>query len=287
MGTVAYMSPEQARGDDLDARTDLFSLGALLYEMGAGRLPFEGNTSGAIFGAILHESPPSLARLNPNVPAELERIVRQGARKGPASSLPDGVGHAGRSQAAETRPRIGKPPAPCAPQFRSPGTQTRWLPSPCCPSRTRASDPDSEYLSDGITESLINSLAQLRELRVVARSTVFRYKRRTGDPQQIGRELRAKAVLTGRVFLRGQTLVIGAELVDVANGWQLWGERYKRNLTDIFDVQEEIARIIVDKLRVKLSPIEERRLGKRFTDDPETYQLYLKGIHFLNKWTAE
>jgi TolB-like protein len=114
------------------------------------------------------------------------------------------------------------------------------------PFENASGDPDSEYLSDGITETLINSLSQLGRLRVLARSTVFRYKGRTQDPQQVGRELGAMAVLTGRVLQRGQTLVIGAELMDVEDGWQLWGERYKRNLADIFDVQEEIAKVIFD-----------------------------------------
>lgn len=155
------------------------------------------------------------------------------------------------------------------------------------PFENASGDPEAEYLSDGMTESLINSLAQLGRLRVLARSTVFRYKGRLVDAQQTGRQLNARAVLTGRVFHRGDTLVIGAELVDVVKGWQLWGERYKRSLTDIFDVQEEIARVIVDKLRVTLSPSEEQRLGKRHTDDPEAYRLFLKGLYFWNKWTDE
>jgi tetratricopeptide (TPR) repeat protein len=116
---------------------------------------------------------------------------------------------------------------------------------------------------------------------------VFRYKGRTEDPQQLGRELNVRAVLTGRILQRGQTLVIGAELMDVQNGWQLWGERYKRKLDDIFDVQEEIAKIIFEKLRVKLNPTEEKKLAKRYTENAEAYQLYLKGIYFWNKWTEE
>lgn len=155
------------------------------------------------------------------------------------------------------------------------------------PFENTSGDPDSEYLSDGITETLINSLSQLGRLRVLARSTVFRYKGRTQDPQQVGRELGAIAVLTGRVLQRGQTLVIGAELMDVANGSQLWGERYKRNVADIFDVQEEIARVIFEKLRVKLTPKEEKRLAKRYTENADAYSLYLKGTYFWNKWTED
>jgi TolB-like protein/Flp pilus assembly protein TadD len=155
------------------------------------------------------------------------------------------------------------------------------------PFENTSGDPDSEYLSDGITETLINSLTQLGRLRVPARSTVFRYKGRTQDPQQVGRELGAMAVLTGRVLQRGQTLVIGAELVDVTNGLQLWGERYKRNAADIFDVQEEIAKVIFDKLRITLTPTEEKQLAKRYTVNPEAYELYLKGLFFWNKWSPE
>jgi non-specific serine/threonine protein kinase len=155
------------------------------------------------------------------------------------------------------------------------------------PFENESGDPDSEFLSDGITESLINSLSQLGRLRVLARSTVFRYKGRIQDPQQVGRELGAKAVLTGRVLQRGQTLVIGADLMDVVNGWQLWGERYKRNMADIFDVQEEIAKAIFDKLRVTLTPKEEKQLAKRSTVDPEAYELYLKGLFFWNKWSPD
>ena len=285
VGTVAYMSPEQARGETLDARTDLFSYGTVLYEMCVGRRPFGGHTSGAIFGAILHEAAAPISRFNPALPAALEQIVSKALEKDPRLRY---------QTAVDILADLKRMKRDFAPPAEAPATDSRGAGSAeqvdaiaVLPFENMSGDPDAEYLSDGITESLINSLAQLGRLRVLARSTVFRYKGRAGDAQQIGTELHARAVLTGRVFLRGDTLVIGAELVSVANGWQLWGERYKRSLTDIFDVQEEIARVIVDKLRVTLSPTEERRLGNRHTDNPEAYQLFLKGLYFWNKWTTE
>ncbi|MDE3179780.1 MAG: winged helix-turn-helix domain-containing protein, partial [Acidobacteriota bacterium] len=148
-------------------------------------------------------------------------------------------------------------------------------------------DPDSEYLSDGITETLINSLSQLGRLKVLARRTVFRYKGRTADAAGLGRKLNVRAVLTGRVLQRGDTLMICAELIDAVNGWQLWGERYKRSPGDIFDVQEEIARVIFEKLRVKLGQEEEQQLARRHTRNTRAYEAYLKGLFFWNKWSVD
>jgi TolB-like protein len=148
-------------------------------------------------------------------------------------------------------------------------------------------DPDADYLSEGITESIINSLSRIGQLRVIPRSTVFRYKGQDIDPQAIGRELRVRAVLTGRVTQRGETLVIGTELVDVSEGTQLWGERYNRKLADIFAVEEEIAKKISESLRMKLTGEEEKRLAKRFTENSEAYQLYLKGRHYWTKRTPD
>jgi len=148
-------------------------------------------------------------------------------------------------------------------------------------------NPDGDYLSEGITESIINSLSRIAQLRVTPRSTVFRYKGQDMDPQAIGRELSVRVVLTGRVTQRGETLVVGAELVDVAEGSQLWGERYNRKLADIFDVEEEIAKKISESLRMKLNGDEEKRLTRRFTENSEAYQLYLRGRHYWAKRTPD
>ncbi len=155
------------------------------------------------------------------------------------------------------------------------------------PFENTSADPNTEYLSDGITESIINSLSQLPKLRVMARSTVFRYKGKQIDPQSIGRELNVCAVLTGRVGQRDDRLTVGTELVDVAHGWHLWGEQYNRNLADIFLVQEEIAREITDKLRLRLKGEEEKRLARHYTENTEAYQLYLKGRYYWNKRTPD
>jgi TolB-like protein/Tfp pilus assembly protein PilF len=155
------------------------------------------------------------------------------------------------------------------------------------PLANASTNPETEYLSDGITESIINSLSKLPQLRVMARSTVFRYKNREVDPQQVGQGLGVKTVLVGRVLQLSDRLIIRTELVDVANGWQLWGEQYNRKFADILALQEEIAREISEKLKIKLTGEEKKRLAKRYTDDSEAYRLYLKGRYYWNKYTKE
>lgn len=287
MGTVAYMSPEQARGEETDARTDLFSFGAVLYEMAAGQQAFSGSTVAVIHDSILNRTPTAVSRFNPNVPAKLEEIIGKCLEKDRRLRCQSAAELLADLKRLKRDSESGKRRSAEEPGERSQVAPDAIDSIAVLPFENTSGDAEMEYLSDGITETIINNLAQIRQLRVMARSTVFRYKGRTADPQQVGRELNVRAVLSGRVFQRGERLLIGTELVDVANGWQLWGERYKRTLADIFDVQEEISKVIFEKLRVKLTPAEESQLGKRYTENVEAYQLFLKGVYFWHKWTEE
>jgi serine/threonine protein kinase/Flp pilus assembly protein TadD len=309
MGTVSYMSPEQARGFDIDHRTDIFSLGIVLYEMIAGRLPFSGETASDVMAAILRSEPLPLAHHSPSIPMELEAIVALMLRKNcdeRCRSATEALGELKRIRQrvefeAELE-RSGSTIIAAAPMDsdKSSGARRAEQTSPrktrvrkaidslaVLPITNVGSDPGAEYLSDGITESIINSLSQLPKLRVVPRSTVFRYKGSETDPQEVGRELGVRAVLTGRLLQMGDRLVINTELIDVAQQSQLWGEQYRRQMIDIFDLQEELSNDISEKLRLKLTGEEKKKLVKRYTDNTAAYHLYLKGRYYNNKRTEE
>jgi len=316
MGTLAYMSPEQVRGEDLDAHTDLFSLGAVLYEMTTGRQAFGGSTPGTIQEAILNRTPVPVGRVTPESPARLEEVINKALEKDPklryqhASELradlqrlkrdSDSGSLASRREEASLAGTSGwrlKWPliaggAIAVVALLAAGMQFSGLRSAkgeaissvaVLPFVNSSGDADGDYLSDGITESLIANLSQVRSLRVTARSTVFRYKGKEIDPQKIGQDLHVGAVLSGRLLQRDGTLVVRTELMDVANGTQLWGGQYNRKVADVFALQDELSKEISERLRLRLTDDEKQRLTKRYTDNAEAYQLYLKGLFYWNK----
>ena len=301
--SVSHLSPEQALGREIDARSDIFSLGSLFYEMLAGRLPFEGRNQIESIDRILHSEAPALTNIDYSAPLELWRIVRKCLEKDPARRYQSAsellvdlrkLQRDSDSGAVEGRARQTSVLHARGPRRRASSKAITTL--AVLPFANVTSDPDVEYLSDGITESIINNLSQLPRLRVMARSTVFRYKAQPGrgakpveppDPFVVGRELDVEAALAGRLVVRGDNLVISAELVDTADGAHLWGANYNRRLDDIFAIQEEIASDITDGLKLKLSGAEKKRLKKRHTESPGAYQLYLKGRYHWNKRTRE
>jgi serine/threonine protein kinase/tetratricopeptide (TPR) repeat protein len=323
VGTVAYMSPEQAEGKAIDHRSDIFSLGVMLYEMATGERPFTGDTGVSMLSSIIKDTPRAVTDLKPTHPRELSLIVKRCLVKDPEyryQSTKDlrnelrelqhdsesGELHASRDSRAAgmpsrvaTRRRTLFLVAIGALVLMAIGVAVGQLwttraatASPIdslavLPFVNVGADPNTESLSEGITENLINSFSQLPRLRVVPRSTVFRYKDREPDFQKIGRELSVRAVLTGRVVQRGDTLNIQTDLIDVTGDAQLWGRQYTRTFADLVTVQEEIATAVTDKLRLRPTSEEQKRLTKRYTENPEAQQLYLKGQYYWNRRTRQ
>jgi eukaryotic-like serine/threonine-protein kinase len=355
LGTVRYMSPEQARGLPVDVRTDIWSVGVVLYEMVANHPPFEGPTASDLIVSILEREPVLLTEYAPDTPGELQRIVNRALSKDRekryqsvkdlamdlenlkwelefnlererSASSSTGARVLDRSARQATCQTMLQPTFPSnasvhpSPQLSSAAhivagirqlnkgvlfglaavvltligsyfyfsrTSKRAIDSiAVLPFANVGGDPNTEYLSDGVTESLADSISQLPNLAVIASSSMFRYKGRDADPQTVGRELRVRAVLTGRMTQRGDSLLITAELVDVENNHRLWGGQYDRKMSDVLALQSEISREISEQLRLTLTGEQEKRLTKHYTESTEAYQAYLKGRYYWNKRTG-
>lgn len=277
VGTVGYMAPEQVRGLAAGPASDLFSLGCVLYEMLSGRRAFHAETPTDTMVAVLREMPRDLSTLGVDIPADLHRVVNHCLEKSAEERF-----QSARDLAFDLKSCLNLASTRSLAAVQMPVATNSIA---VLPFTASSGEPDGVFLSEGITESVINSLTLIPQLRVMPRSTVFRYRARDLDPQTVGRELNVRVVLTGRVMLRGQALLVSTELVDVAEGTQLWGERYNSRLDDIFELEEQLARKITERLRVRLSGEIDRRLAKRFTGNSEAYQLYLKGRHHWTRRT--
>ncbi len=340
VGTARYMSPEQAQGQRVDQRSDIFSFGSILFEALTAKRPFDGESTVDTLYNIIHAPAPLVRNLNAQAPEDLTRIVgrclakdpdeRYQSIKEPAIEL--------RNVRREVQGRSAPGITTSSTSAATPGQTNATVPSHAAPAtlsadyivtgikRHKAStlaglllflvvvsaaayfatrpsgtidsiavlpfvnengDQESEYVSDGVTESIINSLTRLRNVRVIARSSVFHYKGKGNDPIAIGKELGVRSLLTGRILQRGDNLLVSVELIDLRENKQLWGERYERKLSDLLDVQRDIAREITANLRVRLTGLEQSRLARNYTNNAEAYQLYLKGRFYWNKRTAD
>jgi len=284
LGTVGYMSPEQARGQVVDHRADIFALGAIIFEMLSGRRAFQGRTSADTIAATVRDDPPELQGLNPSVPPGLVRIVQRCLAKDPAGRFHsshdlalalDALSHdKGAPLASDSRPVLG-------------GAAAAEKALVVLPFQNMSSDPDNEYFADGLTEEIISDLSRIHGLRVISRTSAMQLKGRTGSLREIVRELDVRYVLEGSVRRAGNRLRISAQLIDAATDTNLWSEKYNGMIEDVFDIQERVARTIAAELRIKLTPEESGAIALRPITDPVVYECYLRARAGVTMFTRE
>jgi serine/threonine protein kinase/Flp pilus assembly protein TadD len=291
MGTVHYMSPEQARGQLTDGRTDLFSLGAVLYQMVAGELPFQGDTQAVVFDSILNRDPRPLAEVNPAMPAALGQIIGKALEKDrnlryqSATDLKTDLlrlkrdSDSGQRREAELGNSKGGSPGPAGRSAKHSVAVLYF--------QNLSGAKDDEYFRDGITEDIITELSKIQGLETFSRSTVLAYRDKPATTAQIGQQIGAAYVLEGSLRRAGERLRINAQLVDTQTDHPVWSERYDREMKDVFEVQDEIARKIAEALRIKLTPQEKEALAAKPTENLQAYDHYLRGRSYARRLTRQ
>jgi len=288
LGTVSYMSPEQARGQMTDARTDLFSLGTMLYQMATGILPFQGETSAVVYAAILNQEPLPVTQANPALPDELNRILGKALEKD--RNLRCQSATEMKTDLTRLRRDLDSGPRHAAPSSDSrPGAPSDQAEHSIAVLyfENLSGVKEDEYFRDGVTEDIITELSKIKGLNIFSRATVLTYRDKSATPAQIGQQLNAAYVLTGSLRRAGNRLRINTQLVDTHTDFPLWSERYDREMEDVFEVQDEIARKIAEALRITLSPQEQQEIAAKPTDNMQAYDLFLRGKSYARRLTRQ